>query len=163
MTLNDVYMLSQIVGVVFVAPTLIYLALQVHQNTRQLRATARYQFVEATGLMNTLTAGDKATASVFRRGLSDPDALDPDERMQFMIFVGHFFAIYCALFEAHGDGSLSKTQWYAIRKDLLSLIASPGGRANWENFGRHGLPPSFVTFIDELIASGEARYDLDRL
>jgi hypothetical protein len=160
MPLNDIYMLSQIAGVALVVPTLLYLALQVHQNTAQLRATARYQFIEATGLMNTLTASDKATAAVFRRGLDNPDALDSDEQMQFMVFIGQFYTIYSVLFELHEEDLLPPTQWFAIRKDLLTLMASPGGRGIWEKFGRHGLSPKFVTFVEDLANSDEATYDL---
>ena len=45
MTLNDVYLLSQIAAVILIAPSILYLALQVRQNTQQLRATARFQWV----------------------------------------------------------------------------------------------------------------------
>lgn len=47
MTLNDAYLVSQTAAAVLVAPTLLYLALQVRQNTVQSRAVARYQFVDA--------------------------------------------------------------------------------------------------------------------
>ena len=57
MTLNDIYLLSQIVAAILVAPTLLYLAVQVRQNTRQMRANASFQWIEASGQMNALVAG----------------------------------------------------------------------------------------------------------
>ena len=68
MTLNDGYLVSQITAAVLVAPTLLYLALQVRQSTAQLKAAAPYQFVEATGQMNVAIAQSEQAASVFRRG-----------------------------------------------------------------------------------------------
>lgn len=104
MTLNDIYLVSQIAAAVFVAPTLLYLALQVRQNTLQMRAAARFQWVEASGQMNALLGGDTAAASVFRRGWDDPGQLDADEKMQFLVFLGHFMQIYSTMFELHQDG-----------------------------------------------------------
>lgn len=57
MTLNDAYLASQIVAAILVAPTLLYLALQNSQNTKQMRASASFQWIEASGQMNALVAG----------------------------------------------------------------------------------------------------------
>ncbi len=160
MTLNDLYLVSQIVAAILVAPTLLYLALQVRQNTRQMRAVARYQFVEATGQMNALTAGSRETASLFRRGMTDIDALDADERMQFFVFIGQFFQIYSVMFELHEDRLLPDSQWHNVRKDLVSLLASSGGRRVWEVFGREGLDPKFAAAVEAMTKSGEASYDM---
>ena len=163
MTLNDSYLVSQIAAAVLVAPTLLYLALQVRQNTAQLKATARYQFVEATGQMNALTAASRETASVFRRGLADIDSLDADERMQFLILVGQFLQIYSTMFELHEDRLLPDSQWHNVRKDLISLLATPGGRRIWETFGKSGLDPAFLAHVDAFVAKGEPSYDIMRI
>ena len=160
MTLENLYMLSQILAVFFVAPSLIYLALQVRQNTSQLRAAARYQFVEASGQLNALIAGDKDTASVYRRGLENLDSLDDDERMQLTFFLGQFYQIYSVMFELHEDRLLQDSQWYNIRKDLLMLLRSPSGAMVWEEFGKAGFDPKFVAFLESLKESDEASYSL---
>ncbi|MCK5943090.1 MAG: hypothetical protein KAI24_14015 [Planctomycetes bacterium] len=162
MTLNDLYLLSQILAVALVAPTLVYLALQVRQNTAMLRATARYQFVEATGQMNALLAGDPAVASIFRRGCADIATLSDDERMQFTVFLGHCLQIYSTMYELHTERLLPGSQWHNVRKDLLSALSAPGGAAVWESFGRHGLDPEFVRFVDALLQGGEGSYDMTR-
>lgn len=162
MTLNDAYLLSQIAAAMLVAPTLVYLALQVRQNTAQLRAVARYQFVEASGQMNTLTAGNPQMASLFRRGIANLDALNEDERMQFTVFVGHFLQIYSVMFELHKDRLLPDSQWYNIRMDLASLLGSPGGRRVFETFGRTGLDPAFIAMLDALTKDVAAPYDISK-
>jgi hypothetical protein len=160
MTLNDVYLVSQIAAAILVAPTLLYLALQVRQNTSQMRAAARFHWVEASGQMNALIAGDTHAASVFRRGWDDPQSLDDDERMQYLVHIGHFMQIYSTMYELHAEGLLPETQWHNCRKDLVSIIASPGGRWVWETFGRRGLHQTFVAYVETLRASGEASYDI---
>ena len=163
MTLNDVYLLSQIVGVVLVGPTLLYLALQVRQNTLQLRATARFQWVEASGQMNALLGGDTKAASVFRRGWDDPAQLDDDEKMQFLVFLGHFMQIYSTMYELHRDGLLPDSQWHNCRKDMIAVINCPGGAWVWNTFGKDGLDPSFVAYMEALRGQADASYDLSNL
>jgi len=160
MTLNDLYLVSQIVAAILVAPTLLYLAVQVRQNTKQMRANASFQWLDASGQMNALVAGDKSAASVFRRGWDDPQALDDDERTQFLVHIGHFMQIYSTMYELHEDGLLPDTQWHNCRKDIAAIINSAGGLWVWETFGRRGLDPSFVTFVEKLKASDEKSYEL---
>ncbi|ABI66733.1 MAG: hypothetical protein ACJA0K_000616 [Maricaulis maris] len=160
MTLNDAYLISQIVAVVLVGPTLLYLALQVRQNTKQLQAAARYQFVEATGQMHSLTVGSKPTASMFRRGIESYAQLDPDERLQFGILIGHFLQIYSVMFELHADGLLPKSQWHAVLKDLEFILDCDGGREIWESFGKVGLAPDFVAFADAIFREKPGSYKL---
>lgn len=160
MTLNDAYLFSQIAAAILVAPTLLYLAVQVRQNTKQMRANASFQWVEASGQMNALVAGDRHNASVFRRGWDDPQTLDDDERMQYLVHMGHFMQIYSTMFELHQGGLLPDTQWHNCRKDIVSIINSKGGEWVWESFGKKGLDASFVAYVESLKASGEAPYDL---
>ena len=59
MTLNDLYLVSQVVAVAALIPSGLYLAVQVRQNTLQARANAAYQFLEATGSINAVPIGIK--------------------------------------------------------------------------------------------------------
>jgi hypothetical protein len=160
MTLNDLYLVSQIAAAILVAPTLLYLALQVRQNTKQMRANASVQWVEASGQLNALVAGDREAASVFRRGWDGPDGLDDDERMQYLVHMGHFMQIYSTMYDLHAEGLLPETQWHNCRKDLVSIMSSRGGVWVWDVFGKRGLNPTFVAFVEKLRASGEAPYDI---
>jgi len=150
MTLNDAYLISQIAAAGLVVPTLIYLALQIRQNTKQLRAAARYQFIEATGQMNALTGGSKQAASVLRRGLESLEGLDPDEAMQFFIIVGQFYQIHSAMFELNRDKLLPDSQWSNVRHDLTSLLSSPGGLHVWKSLGEKSFDSTFVEYVELL-------------
>ncbi len=163
MTLETVYYISQIVAVIAVVASLIYLGLQVKQNTDQAKAAARYQFVEATGQLNAVMAADKSCASVFRRRLEGMDGLDDDERFQFLVFVGHYFQIYSVMFELHEDKLLPASQWHNVKKDILMLVGSDGGKKVWDGFGNVGLDPNFTAFVNALIDAGDATYDMTKI
>ena len=160
MTLNDIYLVSQITAVILIAPSIIYLALQVRQNTLQMRATARFQWVDASGQFNALTASSKQAAYVFRQGWDDPDKLDDDERMQFLVHMGQFMQIYSTMFELHRERLLPDTQWHNCRKDMISVMNAPGGLWVWETFGRQGLHPDFVAYMESLREAKDGSFDL---
>jgi hypothetical protein len=159
MTLENIYLVTQIVAVIALVPSLIYLALQVKQNTSQLRASARYQFVEATGMMNAAVVSGLQPASTFRRGLAG-EALDADESMQFLIMTGQYFQIYSVMFELWTDKLLPDSQWHAVRKDLVTLMASPGGRRIWDDVMSTALETKFVNLVESLASSGEQSYSI---
>ncbi len=163
MTLNDIYLISQILAVAALIPSVLYLAMQVRQNTMQGRASARFQWVEASGQFNALIAGNTSTASVFQRGWDDPDALDDAERMQFLVMLGHFMQIYSTMFEQHQDKLLPDTQWHNCRKDMIAVMNSPGGLWVWNTFGKKGLGPDFVNYMEALVTGEETSFDLTKV
>jgi len=163
MTLNDIYLISQVVAVAALIPSVLYLAVQVRQNTLQARANAAYQFLEATGSINAVPVGNKQTASVIRRGLEDISALDADEKLQFIWFVGQHYTTHSTLYALYRNETLPENQWHPIKKDILTFMATDGGCSIWNDFAAEGLSPDFVTYVEDLQASGEGSYSMDEL
>ena len=160
MTLNDFYLVSQIIAAILVAPTLLYLALQVRQNTKQMRASAANQYFEASKDLNLALISNRETASVYRRGVADFNALDEDEKTQFFFYVGQFYQSFSNMYDLWTDKALPDSAWHPIRKHLISMMAQPGLRHVWEAWAREGLAPDYVAYVETLGASGEATYSL---
>jgi len=163
MTLNDIYLISQVLAVIALIPSVIYLAIQVRQNTLQARASAAYQFLEASGSINAIPMANQAMASVVQRGIEDMSVLDPDERLQFTLFCGQHFTTHNTMYELYCNKTLSKSQWHPVKKDILTLLATPGGRTVWDDFAADGLSPDFISYVEGLLKSGENSYSLDQL
>jgi hypothetical protein len=161
--LENFYFISQMIAVVALVPSIIYLAVQVRQNTAQAKANANYQFLEASGQLNSLIIGDRGTASVIRRGLEDPIDLDEDDRFRLMMHVGQCFQLYCTMYDLHKDKTLPESQWHAVRKDIITVLSTPGGKWVWKQFAEQGLTPEFVSFANALIDSGEDGYSITGL
>ncbi|PHR52606.1 MAG: hypothetical protein COA47_17670 [Robiginitomaculum sp.] len=163
MTLNDLYLISQVLAVAALVPSLIYLAVQVRQNTLQARANASYQFLEATGQINMAMVSNKQVASVMRRGLENYDVLDADEKLQFLWAIGQHLQTHSTMYELYKSKMLPEGQWHPVKKDILTLLATLGGRRVWEDFAMEGLPPDFVNYVQNLCDSGETSYSLGKL
>lgn len=160
MNLNDIYLVSQIAAAVLVAPTLIYLAVQVRQNTAQMRANAAHQYLETNKDLNLALIGNKQAAGVYRRGVENFTALDEDEKTQFFFFTGQYYQAFSNMYDLWRDGALPESAWHPIRKHLISMLAMPGTRHVWDSWGREGLPAAFVVYVDRLGSGGEATYSL---
>jgi hypothetical protein len=162
MTLNDVYLVSQIAVAVIGVPTLVFLAMQVRQNTKQLRANAAHQFLETNKDLNLAMVGNKASAGVYVRGLKDFTALDEAERLQFILWVGQYYQTFSNMHDLWKVNALPETAWRPVRKHLIDMLAMPGTRHVWEAFARDALPPDFIAYVDSLRGSGEASYSLTK-
>jgi hypothetical protein len=150
---------GELIGAVAVVITLLYVGRQIHQANTQAQARARYSFIEAYGEMNTTISNNKEVASIFRRGFAGHD-LDEDERMQFFALIGQFLNTWSVLFDLHQDGQLPENQWVMVRKDIITMLSEPGGRAFWEDVGREGVHEDFRNAVDEVMASGETSYQM---
>lgn len=160
MTLNDLYLVSQIALAAIGVPTLIFLALQVRQNTKQLRANASHQFLETNKDLNIAMVASKEAAGVYVRGMTDFGALDEAERLQFVLWTGQYYQTFSNMHDLWKSGALPETAWRPVRKHLIDMLAMPGTRHVWEMFAREALPPDFIAFGDKLAASGEKSYSL---
>ena len=151
--------IGELVGAVAVVITLVYVGRQIHQANVQTQTRARYSFIEAYGEMNTSISNSKELASIFRRGFAGEE-LDEDENIQFFALLGQFLNTWSVLFDLHQDGLLPENQWTMVRKDIITMISEPGGRACWERVGRIGVHEEFRDAVDEVLESGETSYEM---
>jgi len=161
--LENLYFISQLVAAIALVPSVIYLAVQVRQNTLQARANAGYQFLEASANLNMEVIGNKQVAGVIRRGLESYEALDEDEKLQFLMFVAQHYQTHSTVYELYQNKMLPESQWHPVRKDILTILATSGGRQIWDEFAVEGLPPRFVAYVESLLESGESSYSLGEL
>ena len=159
MSLEQLAYLAEIIAAIAVVPSLVYLVVQVRQSNAQGRATARYAFVQAMSDINLLVAQDKTTASVWRRGLESPDALDDDELMQFWMLMGQYGNAWMVMYQLHQDGMLPDNQWSVVRNDILGILSSKGGKAFWK-MGARAFDRDFVRYVNALLESEEQPYDM---
>ena len=160
MTLEQYAYLAEIIGAIAVIASLLYLAVQIRQNNAQDRATARYAFVGTMSEINLSIVRDKSVASIFRRGLESTEDLDDDEQLQLWMLIGQCGNTWSVMYELYQERMLPESQWWVVRKDILSLFASKGGSTFWELFGADAFEPSFVEFVNSLLKKEKKSYDL---
>ena len=101
---------GELLGASAVLITLIYLAVQIRQNTSAV-ATATYEST-MTGFndINIVVAGNPALASVLDRGCQNPDSLSTEEVVQFNFLLRCYSNQWWKLFKLYERGSLPESE-----------------------------------------------------
>ena len=152
--------IGELLGSVLVLITLIYLAIQTRSINKQAKAEARYAFVDAVAEINMSIAANSANSSVWRRGLTSADELDPDEQMQFFMFMGQYANLWSVMHQLHLDGVLPDTQWIIVRNDIRGILGSAGGRAFWTGGGSEAFDSAFSSFVTNELDDAAQSYDM---
>ena len=117
---------GELLGASAVLVTLIYLAVQIRQNTSAV-ATATYEST-MTGFnaINIVVAGNPALASVLDRGCQNPDSLNSEEIVQFNFLLRCYSNQWWKLFKLYERGSLPEAEWSIFAKEAAQFLEQPG-------------------------------------
>ena len=117
---------GELLGASAVLVTLIYLAVQIRQNTSAV-ATATYEST-MTGFndINIVVAGNPALASVLDRGCQNPDSLNTEEVVQFNFLLRCYSNQWWKLFKLYERGSLPAAEWSIFAKEAAQFLDQPG-------------------------------------
>lgn len=152
MNLEAVGHIGEAVGAAAVVVSLVYLMIQLRQNTRSIRSATYQSVVETAAACNRTIAGDKSLARIMRLAASDASQLDEDERMQFTFLCIQFFDIFENLYLQHLHGTLDDDYWTSRRGSFSGLLASPGFSDRWKS-ARHSYSSRFREFVEAELAS----------
>jgi hypothetical protein len=149
MSLEQYSDLSQIIGAVAVVASLIFVGVQLRQNTKAVRAPTSQ--AHAVGYQQIIAgiSNSGEFASIWRRGLADFQALDDDERARFLAFTSTLFRFYESSQVQMLAASLDAEHWHTIEQQVTDLVTQPGVQAWWK-LRRHWHSASFRNWIDHL-------------
>ena len=83
MTLVELGALGEFVGAIGVVVTLIYLAIQIRQNTQATRAASFHAVYDSMNHVNTTVIQNVDLTRIWLAGLADREALSPEDRHRF--------------------------------------------------------------------------------
>jgi hypothetical protein len=139
--LEDLGNVGEFIGGLAVFVTLVYLAIQIRQNTRMLRASAEQTTRSDSTAVIGLSAMSPENASVYHRGLADPDTLSPEERTHFYLILSANFYHLNQGYAGHRSGTQSDDTWMSQWQGLQFFATQPGVQVWWEHQGKHLISP----------------------
>jgi hypothetical protein len=150
--------IGDFVGGLAVVFTLIYIAFQVRQNSKQmdqnsraLAASTHYAAGEGFNKWFALIAQDEALANLWRQGLAG-ETLNPADRLRFRSMATMLFTTLENNFHQFQLGSHSRNTLQIGKRGWVSLLSSPGGSYWWKKQGRQSFTPEFVEAIETIVA-----------
>ena len=162
MTLEDLGNLGDFIGGIAVVATLIYLAAQVTQNNRLLRAnTASVRAASITAInerlvgVNQLLVEDQSLADIFVRELSTPGSIAGADRVRLDSFLQGVFISHENTLKMVQNGSIESRDWEPWSRHLHAWLKNPAVRSWWD---RQDTPfgDDFKAHIQALLAHGES-------
>ena len=132
-------------GAIGVIATVIYLAIQIRQNTNSIQGSTQQ------GLMSqeiTVFALLAEYSNVFRRGCENIEDLDADESATFEFLVAAVLSQYYSAFVQYQRNLITESVWTAYLADWLNYNEKPGFRLAWSKL-RSVYPIEFCQCLDD--------------
>lgn len=155
MTLQDLGNLGDFLGGIGVIITLLYLAAQIRQNTRQLKQNAsleRLAALHATQEQGAALRSELAqpeVASLYLRGLSgDPD-LTREESFRFRQYLHNIFFAMQATYLRYTAFEVDPGDWSTQHSVIREIAKSPGVQREWSRI-RPALREDFLAEVEEV-------------
>ena len=154
MTLESIYYIGQTVAVVALLLSIVFVGLQIRQNTRALKATSHHAITDSFNQINALIGTDAKAGRIWRLDLSTPEELDEDEQMSFAYLCLGYMRIFETLYYQNLNGTM-EPQLFESEKRSLEWAMSHESFRNWWVNNPISFSNEFRTFIDAIFANQE--------
>ena len=138
---------AELVGAIGVIATLFYLAVQIRQNTRTIRAAAFQETMRDITAVADLAAQQPELSRIYLEGLNGLEKLNAEDRQRFGTFMLAFLRRVENLVYQTEQGLLDPDSWEGLREALRRIFARPGAVAWWEQ-SRHAFNRPLQNFVD---------------
>jgi hypothetical protein len=123
--------IGEAIGATAVVISLIYLATQIRQNTQTVRAST-FQALSDSAQGRLLALQNVENARIWRIGTSEPESLNLDERMLYVLMLQANARGFENLYYQHQSGLLDTPQWSGYSETIKAMVNAPGFKYYWE-------------------------------
>ncbi len=147
MNIQELGSIGELIAAIATVLTLVYLAIQVRQNTRALKASTFQSISSELGQNVKPVVETPDMAMIFAKGTSAPDELTAEERVKLEAMYLGMFRRLESVFVQTELGSIDRKYVAGAEMSLISIIGMPFGRDWWQSAKAIFYQP-FVTYID---------------
>jgi hypothetical protein len=134
MLLEQLAYLADIVGVVLVIASLIYLGRQLRQTTDAMRLNAAGSYVNLQERLCGEVANNRELAEYWRKGASEFGSLDDVDKQRLVLFEWRALTSWSQLFELRRDGLMPDSQWKELVWAIENFSKRQSAREAWRIF-----------------------------
>jgi len=153
-TLEQASLIAEIVGVFVIILSLIYLALQVRQNTRSTRLETVQAISTEFNTWMDMIASNRETAETFHRGMFDFQNLGETGKLQFTFTASRAFRTFHEMYFQWRERALDAEIWQAWTLQIADAMQYPGFQEIWSR-RRHHYTEGFQSFVDKLMVESK--------
>src|SRR6266550_3609780 len=123
--------IGQLAAVCVGIPSLIYLAVQIREQTKERRQSAVNALTVQWGDLTRSFHDSAEFCAVYLRGVQSFNDLDAVSKLRFSSFLNRFFKNFQAMYFSYLDGILTASLWGEVERTMSDVIAYPGVRQCW--------------------------------
>lgn len=155
MGLQDLANAAEVVSGVVVAITLIYLVIQIRQNTASIRAENFARALDRVSAMQSALFENAELARLQAQGALDPSKLTREERLRLTWWFLEAFGTFEFMFHEARSGALPDEVWHRWSVTIAWWVSFPGVQAWWRAIPTP-FSQSFTSFVDDTIRNGRS-------
>lgn len=144
--------IGELVGATAVVVSILYLAVQVKQNSTHVRSSGYQATAQSTMQMLEHLASNPGSLKIFHQAQESYDSLNEDDQLLARTLFLELFVMYEGLFYQYKDRVVDPDIWEGRRKMMLNLLQMPGVASWWETW-RHIFGAKFQSYVRENMAS----------
>ena len=143
--------IGQLAAVFVGIPSLIYLAVQIREQTKERRQAAVNVLTAQWGDLTCALHESAEFSAIYLRGVQSFDDLDAVSKLRFSAFQNRFFKNFEGMYYSRCDGILTPELWGEIERTMSDFLAYDGVRQWWET-RKHWHTEEFGRVVDAIIA-----------
>ena len=147
--------IGEIVGALAVFFTLIYLAVQIRQNTNAVRAAAFDAAITHISNVRQGIFSDAEVSEIYIKGGKDPTSLDEKSRLRYRLLIHNILLSISNIYAQSTLTGLSRSNWESQIPIIERVVLTPGGTWFWENH-RHEFEESFRYEVDKVFSKSQS-------
>lgn len=146
-SLNEVYLVSQILAAAAVIPSLIALIISIRQNTRAQKTASVQSITSAIAAINIPGSESPALGDALQVATRNWEEATRDQRILAHYFLFSFFKLCEQAWYQNASGALDDGQWAGWENSILRFYHSPGVHEGWWPHRRAAYSPAFQEFL----------------
>jgi hypothetical protein len=146
---------GEFLGGIAVVVSLVYLAGQIRQNSKLMRASTASFTLEALNAVNGRIIDDPEVARIYHTGCEDRNSLSEPDRQRFDALTAISFGAFDQQYDFFQDDVMSQRAWIRERRAMLYMVQQRGIRQWWTEWGDI-YSDEFIEFVNGLIREAEA-------
>jgi hypothetical protein len=147
------------IGAIAVVITLVYLAIQIRQNTRAIRLDTGHDITEEYRDIFALMAENRELAALVHKAALDPTSITGTEKVQYYALNSNFIRALENAYFQYSENALDHKQWSGMRRMLIDYARLPAFREYWPN-RKHWFSSEFQNYMESEILPTENRGDV---
>lgn len=144
--------LAELIGAVAVVLSLMYVAVEIRQNTQAVQSATYQELVARSNEFLVVLAQDSTLTDIWLRGEADLSSLTDTEGQRYWWIVQAYWRNMENAFRQHERGMLGDLE-YGVYVRLTCSPKAPGRRLGWRTHSAT-LSPDFIRFVESCVDMG---------